>query len=831
MTPGQWSRIKVILQPALELPPGQRHDFIVEQCAGDAALEREVEEYLRYEQAADDALRITKWHESEQEPEPEPAHPERTGPYRIIRKLGEGGMGVVYLAERDDGEYRQQVAVKVMKAGPQATGLLNRFRNERQILAQLDHPNIARLIDGGTTAAGQLYYVMEYVEGVPLTAYCREHRLSIRARLDLFSTICTAVSYAHRNLIIHRDLKPANILVTADGTPKLLDFGLAKVFHDVPEAEQLTVSLAPMMTPGYASPEQVRGRHLTTATDVYSLGVVLYEMLTGASPYVVAEKTAFETCRAICEQEPRPPSTAAREAASAGDLPEVAAQQLKGDLDHIVLMALRKEPEARYAGVEELRADIQRHIKGFPVRASQFTLVYAIQKFVLRHRWGVAASVLGAVAAIAAGAMIWWQGKQAELRFNQVRRLANAVVFELHDAIQNLPGSTAARKLLVERALEYLQNLEATGGKNRDLQRELASAYIKIGAVQGSLGQANFADSARAMQSFQRARKILHEVVRAEPDDFEAQRQLEQADARLADIYQQRGDSRSWKELRDEALQILRADLAKHPESRAVKARLAWHQAYDASTSGEHKLALTAWTCALAANDAALAEAPRDDTFVRTAARIHRNLAQAYRENHDSETALDHFRRAEQIDNARLSASPSDTQRKLDLSWDLTEIGWLEHELKQEREAVVCFERALALQQELAAADPDNFLARIEVAKLKLTAAPAYERAGRPEKAIENLRSAAAAFESALSRDTVNSDLRFHHGWAWSNLGDVYVRRSDWRSAAPCYERAAQTLRTLEVDDKLDDGLNPKALLAHVARRAAKSRLLIARLP
>jgi serine/threonine protein kinase len=356
MTPQEWLRVKALLQEALAQPAGARAAFLETACAGDAELLDEVEDLLRFEEEnqAGISLPVTKWHDAMPESEtPAEADPERAGPYRIVRRLGEGGMGVVYLAERDDGEYRQQVAVKVMKPGADTAGFARRFRRERQVLAELQHPNIARLIDSGTASNGQLYYVMEYVDGLSVTTYARDHKLTVRQRLQIFRHICSAVTHAHRKLIIHGDIKPGNILVAARGTPKLLDFGLARVFRDSPAADPLPASTVSMLTPDYASPEQVRGERLTTSTDIYSLGVLLYELLCGQSPYSAKEQSPLEIYHAICELEPVRPSAAVRKS-TRGEAAIVTAQQLKGDLDDIVLMALRKETEHRYGSVEEL---------------------------------------------------------------------------------------------------------------------------------------------------------------------------------------------------------------------------------------------------------------------------------------------------------------------------------------------------------------------------------------------------------------------------------------------------------------------------------------------
>ena len=340
---------------------------------------------------------------------PETAAPgRRIGPYEVLRELGRGGMGAVYLAGRADEQYEKVVAIKVVQAGHETEEMLRRFRQERQILAGLDHQNIAKLLDGGTTREGLPYFVMDHVEGEPVDRYCSRHALSLKQRLTLFQTVCAAVAHAHRNLIVHRDIKPSNILVTAGGVPKLLDFGIAKLLPTEPSADTTATGTLFAFTPAYASPEQVRGERVTTATDVYSLGVVLYELLTGRSPYRVKSQGSVEVLKAICDQEPdRPSTTVAREQGRAGTAAptERTRKRLRGDLDSIVLKALRKEPHQRYASVDALSEDIQHHLDGRPVAARKGTFSYRTGKFVRRHWVGVSAALLVLVA-IVGGAVL-----------------------------------------------------------------------------------------------------------------------------------------------------------------------------------------------------------------------------------------------------------------------------------------------------------------------------------------------------------------------------------------------------------------------------------------
>src|SRR5215469_9319064 len=447
MTPAEWNRVKELFQTALDLDPSQRVAFLAENCHDDQ-IRTEVERLLRnYQEAAsffnDPALNplwedrttegssdsraastlFTSPFETEEE---KPMTGRRLGAYKVVRCIGQGGMAAVFLATRADDEYQKQVAIKLVHQGLDSRELLSRFRNERQTLADLDHPNIVKLLDGGSTPEGAPFLVMDYVEGTAIDEYCDHHKLCVGDRLRLFSKVCEALQYAHRKSIVHRDLKPSNILVTNDGTPKVLDFGIAKVLSPQTSAQTLTLTQTRTrcMTPAYASPEQMRGKPVTTATDIYSLGVVLYELLSGHRPYRLKEHTALELERAICEQEPEPPSTAVSrvetEITSSGipvtKTPELVSQtregspeklrrRLRGDLDNIVLKALQKEPERRYSSVEEFSQDISQHLQHLPVRVRRRTLIYSVSKFVLRHK-----APLGAVLfllIVVAGAAAW----------------------------------------------------------------------------------------------------------------------------------------------------------------------------------------------------------------------------------------------------------------------------------------------------------------------------------------------------------------------------------------------------------------------------------------
>ena len=433
----------------------------------------------------------------------------RIGPYLVLRTLGAGGMGEVYLAERADAQFEQQVAIKVVFGGALAVGLHSRLKLERQILAQLDHPNIAHLLDGGALPDGSAYIVMEYIDGIAIDAYCDRNRLDISSRLKLFQTVCGAVHYAHQNLIVHRDLKPSNILVTALGVPKLLDFGIAKLLDDRQAARHtlaLTEADIRIMTPDHASPEQVRGDVITTSSDIYVLGVLLYKLLCGSSPFFISSMRLSEIERAICEKDPVPPSHAVSDsspdsqsiAESRSTSPNRLRRSLKGDLDNIVLMAMRKEPERRYASAQQLSSDIQRYLDGMPVIARRDTLSYRTGKFVTRHWLPVAAGVSAAILVLAFAATTYTQSlriaaerdrvSQQRERAEHERARAEEVssflvnLFKLSDPEENRGNQVTARELLDSGAKRLQAGLQ-------DQPETKAALLSTVGAVYDSLGQ------------------------------------------------------------------------------------------------------------------------------------------------------------------------------------------------------------------------------------------------------------------------------------------------------------------------------------------------------
>ena len=505
----RWEQVSDVLSQALGLSPTERAAYLDRVCGADAELRREVEALLDHDEQSGDILDLPG----------QPATPlvagGRIGPYEVQRLLGVGGMGAVYLCARVDDGYRHQVAIKLLQPGMASPQVTRRFRSERRILSSLQHPNIARLFDGGVTAQGEPYFVMEYVEGDPIDVYCERTNASIGERVDVFCRVCDAVQAAHRALVVHRDIKPGNILVHGDGTPKLLDFGIAKMLTAEPgvDVAEQTIAGLRLMTPAYASPEQIRGEPVTTATDIYSLGVVLYKLLVGALPHRSATASAVEIEREICDVDPEPPG-------------RVTGGRIDRDLSAIVMKALRKEPAERYGSVEQLSADLQRYRHGYPVIARRGNTAYHVGKFLRRNRTATAAAALVVLSLAGGIAASSWQAsvaraerreaeaqrQLAERRFAEVRRLANSFLFEFDTAIADLAGATAARQLVVSKALEYLSALAKDAHGDPQLLWELATAYQRVGDIQGHPFFANLGDRAGALRSYREALRIWESI-------------------------------------------------------------------------------------------------------------------------------------------------------------------------------------------------------------------------------------------------------------------------------------------------------------------------------
>jgi TolB-like protein/cytochrome c-type biogenesis protein CcmH/NrfG len=498
-TAQQWQRVKAILADALELEtPKERTTFLENSCQGDTTLMREVEALLAQStRNLDELAANTPTAFGRQAP----AQPigRRIGAYEIVRELGRGGMGAVYLAKRADGQFEKEVAIKLLKRGTDTDEILRRFHAEQRILAQLDHPNIARLLDAGTTDDGLPYFVMEYIDGVPVTRYVCEGECSVAQRLQLFLKVCEAVQFAHQHRVVHRDLKPGNIFVRQDGEPKLLDFGIAKLLASGDEKIEQTLTAERRFTPVCASPEQARGETVTPASDVYALGALLYELLTDLSPhrFSTPHPSPAEIAQVIDEQEPLRPSLSIQDTQ--------VRRQLRGDLDKIVLMALRKEPTRRYSSVAAFAEDIHRHIQGRAIRARPNTFAYVSQRFVTRYKYRVAALVMLAALGITLGVVLLNYRAELNRRPSFLSSLSSPTMadksiavlpFEnlsddkgnayFADGVQDeiLTDLAKLKDLKVISRTSVMQYKNAAGRNLREIAQQLGVGHILEGSVQ-----------------------------------------------------------------------------------------------------------------------------------------------------------------------------------------------------------------------------------------------------------------------------------------------------------------------------------------------------------
>jgi eukaryotic-like serine/threonine-protein kinase len=487
MTHDEWAKVTDLLGDALEMGSGERAVFLARLREESPETAAEVESLLEQHERPGDFLPEFLPHL-----QPVADLSGRTlGAYVLKRLLGCGGMGAVYLAERSDGAFSKQVAIKLLF--PAFAQERERFHRERELLARLEHPNIARLLDGGTTPEGWPYLVMEYVDGVPIDRYCTEHDLPLDTRLALLVQVCDGVAHAHQRLVIHCDIKPENILVTPTGCPKLLDFGIARLLEVGGHPTQLRAA-----TPAFSSPEQLQGYVLTTASDVYAIGVLGYVILTGSWPYSRRSTHILEAVQAVLNEEPLPASRVT-------GVPPARAWKLRGDLENVLARAVAKDPSRRYISAQQLADDLESFRRGFPVRARADTLVYRARKFVGRHRVACVTALIGLVALLAGMAFSAREARIAARRFEDLREFARVIVFDVDDVLRPISGTTAARKLVVDTALRYLDRLSQEEAADPRLREELAAAYIRVGKVQGGAFLANLGDTSGAVSSFGKA--------------------------------------------------------------------------------------------------------------------------------------------------------------------------------------------------------------------------------------------------------------------------------------------------------------------------------------
>ena len=824
MNSERWQRVKQLLDEALAVECSERTALLDRACAGDKELRREVESLLAsHEQAGTNFLKNPAVHLKATVPTPKPLLERRgVGVYRIIEEIGTGGMGEVYRAVRDDGQYTKEVAVKLVRSGFDSQDVLRRFLKERQILASLDHPKIARLLDGGTTEDGVPYLVMELIDGKPIDTYCDEQKLNINERLGLFRQVCDAVQYAHQRLVIHRDIKPSNVLVTKEGVPKLLDFGIAKI---VEASDQSQATLTQAMTPEYASPEQIRCETITTASDVYSLGVVLYQLLTGCSPYAVQTRTPHVLAQAVCEIEPGRPSTVTAKTDSsyrdtsqrATDRKESSPAKLRrrlvGDLDDITMMALRKEPSRRYGSVEQFAEDIRRHLEGLPVVARKGSWNYRAGKFIQRHRLSMTAAAL-VVAVVLAGVgatvrearVAQANANRAQKRFDDVRKLANSLLFEINDSIQDLPGAVPARKLLVDRALQYLDSLAQESGPDASLQRELAMAYKRVGDVQGYPFLANLGDTKGALKSYQKAWAIEDPLLKANPENLDDGLNLAVIERRLCELDSMDQNIANAVPECKRAVEVGKRLAAKYPQNTKVQVDLAKDYQTLAGIEGGNLSAnmgdtlgaLTLHEKAVAIAEKAVAAEPDDPVlqrfFAGATARFGDQLAQTGKLS----AAEEQYVRGLKV--LQALASPNNATSQHDLGEAYLSLGAIQLARDETVTGEVSFQKALEILKTLAQADPQNVHVRTSLLL-------AFINLGDAQAVLGKSREATSDFEQAqmigdhLAVANPTAEVRTYQAVRLVTQGEAEARIGQSGAALRDYRAALDLYKKLSADD------------------------------
>jgi eukaryotic-like serine/threonine-protein kinase len=799
-TSSNWATVKGLLEECLDVPSEERALFLERSC-DDPQIREEVMSLLGAHEDATDFLE-----------EQGPAQGQflsafdssalaglRVGPYRLEEEIGRGGMGTVYRAVRDDDAFQMVVAIKIVSRGMDTDSVLRRFRMERQILASLEHPNIARILDGGSTPSGLPYFVMEYVNGLPLNEFCDQQRLTITERLQLFRKVCDAVSYAHRNYVIHRDLKPGNILVTADGIPKLLDFGIAKIVKG--GGDEPTQTGLAMATPAYASPEQIRGGAIGVATDIYSLGVLLYELLTGHRPYRLPRRDSEELARVICEREPTRASTVVgfREKLEEGEGPtetvdpdrisdlrrttvEGLRRNLRGDLDTVVSVALRKEPERRYGSVDELSDELGRFLEGRPILARKDTLAYRGTKFAARHPIGVGAGVAAVLLLCLLSVYASWEARSLSKRMAADHQLASTFLVEVHDAIANLPGATPAREKLLRKSLEYLNGLSQDAGDNPEIHRALATAYekfaeLQVGTVGGGLGR-----SYDALETTKKAQRIRKMLLARNPDDKAAQYELGQN-------------------------YLLTAFLI----GRAA--------------SAEERLTVDRQALGIA--ERLYQSDQKNQAYVDLLARSHTSLAYGLTFYDRWDESRKHFRRALTLRTNGLPYAKDPVKAQRDLARIHYRLGAGYAQAGQASEAVGYLRQALAIQRPLSLAAPNDEARAAEAASSFHFLGVALRGMGETQEALQALSEAIAIREVSLARDPQNARSRSMLAGNYAERGTTYLHAGTMAKALQDFHKAVE-LQTaiIEVDPK---GTPSRIAMADFQRRLGSAYLMLAK--
>ena len=734
---------------------------------------------------------------------------EAIGAYRLERLLGRGGMGSVWLAMRTD-SLQRTVALKLPHPEAASAGLAERMGRERNILAKLEHPNIARLYDAGVSAEGRPYLALEYVQGEAIDVYCRTHELSIRSRVELIGQVARAVAYAHAHLIVHRDLKPSNVLVDGDGQVHLLDFGIATLLSPNDSGaivgEGLTRLWGAALTPYYASPEQLRGEPVSTASDVYALGVLAYEVLSGRRPYQFKEGDLLGAMRAVIEKDPPPPSHAV------GSVE--ARRRLRGDLDTIVLKAMHKQTQGRYATALAFADDLQHYLRAEPVRARPASLRYRATRFVQRNQVAALSIALIAITLCVGIAGTLWQGARAVRgerqaraaeqlavrRFEDVRNLTHSLLFDYYDAIKDLAGATPVRARLVRDSLGYLDKLAREAERDVALEKDLATAYEKLGATQGDTMFANLGDTPGALESARKALALRGKIAAASPRDAAAHRDLAVAHSRVGILLWELGDMGQAQAEIQAALATLRSA----PASAASDARDETAKAEDYMgrvllEQGEAKSAREHFAASTEILQTLLREKPGFPALLRELSTVEEQAGGAADFEGDLDAALNYQVQARKLREQLSSGAPlnADYQRIVAVSW--YNIGEVLAEQNKVRPALDAYRRDLAISQKLQGADPANEEYRGDLAYGELRIGDMLMRIGASLDAIVAYRRSLELRAADVRADPTNLWKRGSLIEVHAKLGKAFGIREPRQAAAE-----ADLARTLMERTTLD---------------------------
>jgi eukaryotic-like serine/threonine-protein kinase len=761
---------------ALQVDPEARADFLA-SAGVSTEIRAEVESLLSLSEGAETFLKQTI---ASEQPSTLPSG--RFGVYELRELIGRGGMGAVYRAERMDGELHQVAAVKVIERAWLDSRAVERFRAERQILASLEHPHIARLIDGGTREDGIPYLVMEYVEGRRIDEYCADRCLGIAERLRIFLPLCEAVEYAHRKLVVHRDLKPSNVLVTAEGQPKLLDFGVARVL----DAESGALTRTLVLTPDFASPEQFRGEPPTTFVDVYGLGAVLYHLLTGAPPHKIEGLSPLELSRTICQTPPTRPSQ--RNPA------------LARDLDNILLKALHPEPARRYRSAQELAADVERWLEKRPVLATPDSWWYRARRFVERRAIASAAVALAAVAIIAGTATSVYEAHRAQHRLEQVRELAGRFIFDFEKSIRDLPGALAARRMVAETAREYLRNLSADAGSDNIVTRELAEAHFRLSRVEIELSQ-----SKAAQGDLEQAVALLKNV-RADCCGPAADRLV--YIRALSDLARQALVSRNVAEASAygaEALERARAWSSESPQQ--PEARLALMIALGSRGVVLHQMGKLAdarqtLTEADRLGTQITTAAPADDELAYEHARIQHFLAEVCLLLKDGAAAAEYDGKASKTLEGLVQRHPGNTRWRtmwaMSASTHAAGLGLMaegDHSLFPQ--AIAASHEACRIAAENAAANPSGRAEADNIVVFESRLADLLRKSGRLDEAVSAYREAGGRIDRMVAADAKDQRAQRLKATNQALLGEVLIDAKRWHEAEAALDDGQKVIEGL----------------------------------